>query len=41
LSALGIRYWVYADQGAKKYFYGDHCIMCMSPWSNMQRKNWQ
>jgi dienelactone hydrolase len=36
-----IRYWVYNDQGAKKYFYGDDCIMCMSPWSDMQRKNWQ
>jgi dienelactone hydrolase len=36
-----IRYWIYADQGAKKYFYGDDCVMCMSPWSDTQRKNWQ
>jgi hypothetical protein len=36
-----IRYWVYADQGGKKYFYSDDCVMCVSPWSNTQRKNWQ
>jgi hypothetical protein len=36
-----IRYWIYNDQGAKNYFYGDDCIMCKSPWSNPQRKNWQ
>lgn len=36
-----IRYWIYNDQGAKNYFYGDDCIMCKSPWANTQRKNWQ
>ena len=36
-----IRYWIYNDQGAKNYFYGDDCVMCKSPWSNTQRKNWQ
>jgi hypothetical protein len=36
-----IRYWIYNDQGAKSYFYGDDCIMCKSPWANTQRKNWQ
>jgi dienelactone hydrolase len=36
-----IRYWVYNDQEAAQYFYGDDCIMCMSPWTNTQRKNWQ
>jgi dienelactone hydrolase len=35
-----IRYWVYDDQEAAKYFEGDDCIMCMSPWTNTQRKNW-
>jgi hypothetical protein len=36
-----IRYWIYNDQGARRYFYGDDCVMCMSPWTNPQRKNWQ
>jgi dienelactone hydrolase len=36
-----IRYWIYNDQGAKNYFYGDDCVMCKSPWSNIQRKNWK
>jgi hypothetical protein len=35
-----LRYWIYNDQGAKNYFYGDDCVMCASPWSNPQRKNW-
>lgn len=36
-----IRYWIYNDQGAKRYFYGDDCVMCVTPWTNPQRKNWQ
>lgn len=36
-----IRYWIYNDQGAKHYFYGDDCVMCVAPWANPQRKNWQ
>lgn len=36
-----IRYWIYNDQGAKHYFYGDDCVMCVAPWTNPQRKNWQ
>jgi hypothetical protein len=36
-----LRYWIYNDQGAKNYFYGDDCVMCRSPWTNPQRKNWQ
>ena len=36
-----IRYWIYNDQGAKNYFYGDDCVMCKAPWTNPQRKNWQ
>jgi hypothetical protein len=36
-----LRYWIYNDEGAKKYFYGDACVMCASPWTNPQRKNWQ
>ena len=35
-----IRYWIYNDQGAKNYFYGNDCVMCKSPWTNPQRKNW-
>lgn len=35
-----MRLWIYGDQGAKKYFYGDDCILCKDPWVNPQRKNW-
>ena len=35
-----LRYWIYDDQGARDYFYGDDCVMCSSPWTNTQRKNW-
>ncbi len=36
-----LRYWIYNDQDAKKYFYGDDCVMCSSPWTDPKRKNWQ
>jgi dienelactone hydrolase len=36
-----LRYWIYNDTGAKRYFYGDDCVMCKAPWENPQRKNWQ
>ena len=36
-----MRYWINGDTGAKNYFYGDDCVMCKSPWTNPQRKNWQ
>ena len=35
-----LRYWIYNDQEAKKYFQGDNCVMCSAPWTNAQRKNW-
>ncbi len=34
-----LRLWVYGDRGAKKYFYGDDCLLCESPWTDIQRKN--
>ena len=34
-----IRYWVYNDQGAGDYFFGDDCVLCSSPWSDLQRKD--
>lgn len=36
-----LRHWIYDDQGAKNYFYGDDCVMCESPWTEPKRKNWQ
>jgi hypothetical protein len=36
-----LRYWVFNDQGAKSFFYGDDCTLCKTPWMNPQRKNWQ
>lgn len=35
-----LRYWIYGDEAAKRYFEGDGCVMCKDPWSNPQRKNW-
>jgi dienelactone hydrolase len=35
-----LRYWIYDDQGAKQYFFGDDCVLCQAPWTNMQRKHW-
>jgi dienelactone hydrolase len=36
-----LRYWLYYDQGAKPYFYGNACVMCVAPWENPQRKHWE
>jgi dienelactone hydrolase len=35
-----LRYWIYNDQAARGYFFGVDCVMCSSPWTNTQRKNW-
>jgi dienelactone hydrolase len=35
-----LRYWLHNDQNARQYFFGDNCVMCNSPWTNTQRKNW-
>ena len=36
-----LRLWACGDDNAKKFFYGDDCQTCQSPWTNPQRKNWQ
>jgi hypothetical protein len=35
-----LRLWVYGDQDAKKFFFGDDCSLCGKPWTMPQRKNW-
>lgn len=35
-----LRYWIYGDQGARNYFFGDDCVLCTAPWTDTQRKNW-
>lgn len=35
-----LRYWIYNDAAAQRYFEGDDCVMCKAPWSNPQWKNW-
>lgn len=35
-----LRYFIYADAGAKGFFYGADCTLCKAPWENPQRKNW-
>lgn len=34
-----LRLWIYGDQGGKKYFYGPDCLLCKTPWIDIQRKN--
>jgi hypothetical protein len=36
-----LRLWACGDDHAKKFFYGEDCQLCQSPWTNPQRKNWQ
>jgi hypothetical protein len=36
-----LRYWACGDSAAKRFFTGDDCPLCQSPWINPQRKNWQ
>jgi hypothetical protein len=35
-----LRLWTCGDQNAKKFFYGDDCTLCRSPWTKPQRKQW-
>lgn len=36
-----MRYWLYGDTGARRFFWGDDCVLCTSPWVDPQRKNWK
>jgi hypothetical protein len=36
-----MRLFIYGDTGARRYFYGNDCVLCTTPWQNPQRKNWQ
>jgi hypothetical protein len=36
-----MRLWTMNDEGARGYFYGDTCKLCVDPWVNPQRKNWR
>ncbi|HEX2677931.1 MAG TPA: dienelactone hydrolase family protein [Polyangiales bacterium] len=36
-----LRLWGCNDQNAKKFFYGDDCTLCQTPWTMPQRKMWQ
>lgn len=35
-----LRYWIYNDTAAQRYFVGEDCVMCKEPWSTPQWKNW-
>jgi hypothetical protein len=34
-----LRYWVYGDEGARSYFFGEDCLLCRAPWTDIQRRN--
>jgi dienelactone hydrolase len=36
-----MRYWINGDTGARKFFWGDTCVCCTSPWMDPKRKNWE
>jgi Dienelactone hydrolase family len=36
-----LRLWACADQNAKKFFYGDDCVLCQAPWTMPRRKGWK
>jgi hypothetical protein len=35
-----LRHFIYDDQGARDFFFGDDCTLCQAPWENPRRKNW-
>jgi hypothetical protein len=36
-----LRFWACHDENARKFFYGDDCVLCKSPFTMPQRKNWK
>jgi hypothetical protein len=36
-----LRLWTCADEDAKKFFYGDDCTLCQTPWTVPQRRAWE
>jgi hypothetical protein len=40
-SIAWLRLWVYNDEGAKGYFYGANCQLCMAPWSKITNAAWK
>ena len=36
-----LRFWACKDENARKFFFGDDCTLCKSPFTMPQRKNWQ
>jgi len=36
-----LRLFAYGDEGARKFFYGDDCVLCRDPWTDPRTKNWQ
>jgi hypothetical protein len=40
-SIAWLRLWVFNDEGAKSYFYGDDCKLCVSPWTKQTNPAWK
>ena len=38
--AAWLRLRLYNDAGGRGYFYGTTCTLCVAPWENPLRKNW-
>lgn len=35
-----LRLWLYGEEDARRFFYGDDCTLCRAPWTMPQRKHW-
>jgi hypothetical protein len=40
-SIAWLRLWVFNDQAAKSYFYGDDCTLCNAPWMKITNAAWK
>jgi pimeloyl-ACP methyl ester carboxylesterase len=40
-SIAWLRLWVFNDEGAKKFFYGDDCTLCVMPWTKQTNAMWK
>ncbi|MBN1654289.1 MAG: dienelactone hydrolase family protein [Deltaproteobacteria bacterium] len=36
-----LRLWIYEEDEARSFFYGDDCVLCNRPWTNPRRKHWR
>ena len=35
-----LRFWIYGDESQRDWFFGTDCKVCVSPWADVQKKNY-